>query len=382
MTAGPTLPRTNEPPQYAEFDSGKKGGAHEDSLPQMPSWEGSNSRKVLMEEEEVEMNHLNKPEGNSVGAGGAAGAASATGYMNQRGGGVSSPDQRTPYGTPGSRPGWDGYSGQRPGGDPYGQSGQDYDYHRGYGQPSSPLGVDHLAMAGGAVQGAGRRSPRAYNDGTPVQDQGYGGRPIPQRDPYDARARATPFNEYAQPGSQGYGAVPGRQSPAIRTQSPIIRTQTPGVRGQSPAVGRQSPAVGPARMGDGGYGVQERARRSPAPFAGQGYASRNQSGEQRPYPQYTTDPSRAPRPPPQRQYSVDMPSYASPTPSSPGLQNNSGFDFNSGYSRPQTSEGETFNNNNNSGGLPSPKLTPSPGPVQTVQPAAYPGYRAYRPADN
>ncbi|PNY24722.1 Uncharacterized protein TCAP_05338 [Tolypocladium capitatum] len=47
-----------EPPQYAEFDTPKKGG--EDALPLMPSWEGAGSKKVMLQDEEVEMDHLKR----------------------------------------------------------------------------------------------------------------------------------------------------------------------------------------------------------------------------------------------------------------------------------------------------------------------------------
>ncbi|PHH68949.1 hypothetical protein CDD80_7116 [Ophiocordyceps camponoti-rufipedis] len=46
-------------PQYAEFDVPRKGG--EDALPEMPSWESGNSKRVMIEDDEVEMNQLNKP---------------------------------------------------------------------------------------------------------------------------------------------------------------------------------------------------------------------------------------------------------------------------------------------------------------------------------
>ncbi|PFH55515.1 hypothetical protein XA68_18129 [Ophiocordyceps unilateralis] len=47
------------PPQYAQFDMPRKGG--EDALPEMPSWESGSSKRVMVENDEVEMNQLNKP---------------------------------------------------------------------------------------------------------------------------------------------------------------------------------------------------------------------------------------------------------------------------------------------------------------------------------
>ncbi|RDA92638.1 hypothetical protein CP533_1465 [Ophiocordyceps camponoti-saundersi (nom. inval.)] len=46
------------PPQYAQFDVPRKGGA--DALPEMPSWESGSSKKVMVEDDEVEMNQLSK----------------------------------------------------------------------------------------------------------------------------------------------------------------------------------------------------------------------------------------------------------------------------------------------------------------------------------
>ncbi len=41
----------------------KKAGRNEDALPEMPSWETAGQKKVLVEEEAVELNNLKKPEG-------------------------------------------------------------------------------------------------------------------------------------------------------------------------------------------------------------------------------------------------------------------------------------------------------------------------------
>ncbi|KAM3556578.1 hypothetical protein ARSEF4850_005466 [Beauveria asiatica] len=55
----PPPPQRHETPQYATFDTPK----NQDSLPQMPSWEGAGSKKVMIEEQDnaVEMNQLKKP---------------------------------------------------------------------------------------------------------------------------------------------------------------------------------------------------------------------------------------------------------------------------------------------------------------------------------
>ncbi|RCI15548.1 hypothetical protein L249_3613 [Ophiocordyceps polyrhachis-furcata BCC 54312] len=57
QTQPPMLASGAFPPQYAQFDVPRKGGA--DALPEMPSWESGNSKKVMVEDDEVEMNQLN-----------------------------------------------------------------------------------------------------------------------------------------------------------------------------------------------------------------------------------------------------------------------------------------------------------------------------------
>ena len=52
-------PAPQGPPQYAQFDMPQKGG--EDSLPHMPSWETAGAKKVMLENNEMEMENLNKP---------------------------------------------------------------------------------------------------------------------------------------------------------------------------------------------------------------------------------------------------------------------------------------------------------------------------------
>lgn len=338
-------PRSVEPPQYAEFDSGgKKGG--EDSLPAMPTWETANSKKVLVDGEEVEMDQLNKPAGTgAVGANGQqmplmTGASGTPGPASP----IRSPDLTTsPYGPPGGHGNAGGYlAAGGAGGDPYAM-----DSHDAYDQRASPHGSDHGygvaggAMAAGAMVG-GRRSPRDYNNGGYGQDRGHG---YPGQGEFDDRSRQNnpyddphQYDDYGGHQANGFGmaGAGGRNSPAPRGV-PNMRDPYGGAR--------MSPAPGGARMSPGPGG----ARRSPAP---RGDFGRNGSfGDNTSY--------RAPQPlrqPPQRQFSHDVP----PSPTS--LRNNSGFDFNSGYSRR---------------GSPG---TQSPQPQQQQQQAsAYPGYRAYQP---
>lgn len=368
--------RVAEPPQYAEFDVSRKGG--EDALPAMPSWDSAGSKKIMVEEDPVELEQLKKPENSGQnmplmsGAGTSPGPASpvpspgpygahgatSPGPYGARGG--TSPG---PYGAHDMHAASGGYlSAGASGADPYAQSERVYTQSPApYGPSSSSLGVDQAYGAGaaagaaGAAMGPGRRSPRDprdYNnggyDGQGAMNPRYPGSRSPPQGSYDeyGRSRQGNYDEYAQGGGrngggqnggQGYGMGPGRRSPP-----------------------RGPP--GPNNM-SGAY-PPDRVRRSPvppqAPQGGADYGYNN-----RPYPpaqpqrQYSSDSTRPlARPPPQRQYSHDMQPPASPS----GLTNNSGFDFNSGYSRPQTANDR-----------------PS---TSQADRNAYPGYRAYQSGAN
>lgn len=327
-------PRVAEPPQYAEFDASKKGGDHEDALPAMPSWENSNSKKVLVEGEEVELDQLKKPAADGAATDNGqhmplmTGAATTPGPASP----IRTPDHTTPYGPPGHPAASGGYlaaagaSGDPYAADGYGHAfdGQGYNHNDGYGQRTPPLGADQGYGMPGAAMVAGRHSPHDYNDGGYGQDRGQAGA-YPGHGEFDAQARENPYDDYNQHANQGFGVGPGRRSPP-----------------------RGNPG-----MQDPGYG---NARRSPAP---RGDFGRNGGYNNGAYPgprqqRSSPGPNRALRQPPQRQYSQDVP------PSPTTLQNNAGFDFNSGYSR-----------------RPSPG---APSRQQSPQPAAYPGYRAYQPS--
>lgn len=361
----------HEAPQYAEFDMSKKGG--EDSLPAMPSWEGSGNKKVEVEQEAVELEQLNKPATNNLQTG--QNVPLMTGTSGTPGP-VSpvSPLPQDPYGHPGSRQGSNAYlaGGAAAAADPYARHGDGYGANDGYGQSTSNLSMDQgqpggmnqgygmaaAGMAGGAMAGAamgpGRRSPREYGGngryGTPPpMGQGY---PGPRASPGPGRQGS--YDNYRRNGSGTPGAMPGFGSDSVQREPRI-----PDVMGG--AYADQSPRRSPAPQADHGYrGGYNRSPAPPGPY-----------GPPQPQRQYSSDSTRPlARPPPQRQFS---PAPASPT----GLQNSGGFDFNSGYSRPSTSD------NNNSFDQPR-HASPQPQQQQHTGGAgggasAYPGFKAYQP---
>jgi len=317
----------HEPPQYAEFDVSKKSGAHEDALPAMPSWEGAGSKKVVLQDEAVEMENLKKPDnaapGMSLMAGPSRGVSPAT------------PESRSPYGAP-----LDGHGASNPylaagaaGADPYAVNDQGYDrgydqgYNgnpRGYGPSSSSLGVDQYGMAGAGAMGPGRRSPRGYNGDGYSQDQSY-----PQ-----SRSQQGSYDDFRRNGSspQPMGYDMGNRSPNMPNM----------MGGAAGGYGDPTPRTNYSRGGGGGY---------------------DQGRYGAPKRQYSSDSTQPlARPSPQHQNSYGE----SP---SPNLQNNSGFDFNSGYSRPDTrGRDESYDY-----AQPQPAGGPQGG---------YPGYKAYTPQDN
>ncbi|ORY65948.1 uncharacterized protein BCR38DRAFT_456621 [Pseudomassariella vexata] len=450
-----------EPPQYAEFESGKKG--HEDELPQMPSWEGAGSKKVLVEDEPVEMDDLKKPESAQNLPPMAPGAASHPASPNP----MSSFGGNSPYGAPSSQAASSGYMTANSAMDPYAMNtpGQGYNNggfsqasrenlnqaygnqgygNQGYGTP----GYGVAAAGAGAVAGAGAMGAMgAMNQGrgTPQQDYnnaGYRGlTDLPQTQtpaPYDnygrsgtprSRTPGMPANggysndQYGQnrpprnrtpgmPANDGYTNDQYGQSGPPRSRTPGMpandgytndqygqsgppRSRTPGMSanagygndpyGQSGAPRSRTPGT-PANGGYGralprraatqdAYGNPDRMR-SPAPQqGGYGYEQRSQTfdsyGQQQqqqqqqyrgaPQRQYSSESTQPlARQAPDRQYSDSQYSDAQPAPSHSPLQNVGGFDFNSGFSRSENA---------------------SPAPQQSANGAtAYPGYRAYKPA--
>ncbi|KAI0136492.1 hypothetical protein BJ170DRAFT_14097 [Xylariales sp. AK1849] len=371
-----------DPPQYAEFETGKKGDA--DELPPMPSWEGANSKKVMLGDE-VEMDQLQKPESAQNAPLMAPGAMSHPASPNP-----TSLNDQNPYETPG----YNGSSGYLPPArgetDPYamGRSGQQQGYgnygNGGYGQVSREdmtPGYDQgygnqgynnqgyanqgYGAAGAAVgaMGQGRRTPHQdYNNG------GYRGSPAGQGYPQSRTPR--PYDEYGRSGTPrsgtpgngnaGYGRPPYDEY----GRSGTPRSGTPG--NGNAGYGRPPPRRSPT---NGSYGDQDRLRSRAPQQGGYGFDQRSNTPNSygRQYPaalqrQYSSDSTRPlARPAPERSYTDD--SYQQGQAHSP-IQNSGGFDFTSGFSRPETSDHR-----------------PSPPPQQnTGGGSAYPGYRAYKPA--
>ncbi|KAI0468593.1 hypothetical protein F4859DRAFT_193862 [Xylaria cf. heliscus] len=330
-------------PQYAEFDTGNKKDA--DALPPMPSWEEASSKKVLIEEESVEMEPLKKPAQNSSQMNMASIPPSA------------SPGAVSPYGPPAGTGSPTGYmAAGHNDASPYGMNQQgynEYDSH-GYGQQYPSNSMNNVAGAA-AAGSMGRRTPHQdynqdYNNGYDHSNvnQGYSQypqsrTPRPYNDEFGRSGTPTSYNnDYrGMPANDGYGV--DRRSPAPQ-----------------PGYGYGNPP----RMGtpgaQAGYGYAN-ARRSPAPqadyrtpqrsytqddYAGQHLASSHQDYSNDTHDNFTNaEPFTQPQPP-----------------TSP-IRNNSGFDFNSGYTRSDPRS--------------------SPAPAQSANGgSAYPGYRSYKPAQD
>ncbi|KAI0505271.1 hypothetical protein F5B22DRAFT_531690 [Xylaria bambusicola] len=332
-------------PQYAEFDTGNKKDA--DALPAMPSWEDANSKKVLIEEDYVEMEPLKKPE--------AAPSPSQINVANAPS--STSPRAVSPYGPPAGTGGTNAYMGtgrNEPGA--YGMNQQGYNEYnnQGYDQQYPSNGMNNAAM--GAASGPmGRRTPHQdYNAGYDRNmNQNYNQypqsrSPRPYQDEYRHNATQNPYNHAEYRGmasNDGFGN--DRRSPAPQA----------GYGYGNPRMG--SPGAQP------GYGYAN-ARASPAPQAAYNPPQRSRTHDDytQQYPassrqQYSNDPYDNYGHAEQDQY-VQPPLPASPT--SP-IRNNAGFDFNSGYSRPD------------SRGSPAPQQSANGG-------TAYPGYRNYKPAQD
>ncbi|KAI0910630.1 hypothetical protein F4823DRAFT_365670 [Ustulina deusta] len=327
-------------PQYAEFDTGNKKDA--DALPAMPSWEDASSKKVLIEEESVEMEPLKKPD--------RVQNPSQMNVANMPP--TTSPRAISPYGPPAGT-GANAYLGagrNEPGAYGMNQQGyNEYDNH-GYGQQYSSNSLNNVAIgvAGGPM---GRLTPQQdYNTGYDRNNmnQGYSQypqsrSPRPYNDDFGRSGTPTSLNNRDYQGiaaNDGYGN--DRRSPAPQTGYGYAnaRMGSPGAQA--------------------GYGYAN-ARTSPAPQADYRLPQRShtQDGYTQQYPassrqEYSNDPYNGFGHTAQEQ-------YVQPSPPASPIRNNSGFDFSSGYSRPDSRS--------------------SPAPAQSANGGtAYPGYRNYKPA--
>ncbi|KAL3964168.1 hypothetical protein ACCO45_001172 [Purpureocillium lilacinum] len=369
-----------EPPQYAEFDVSKKGS--EDALPHMPSWEGAGSKKVVLEEEEMEMNQLKKSP-NSTPAQPPL-ASPSTGPVSPMG-----MNGHSPYDNP--RGGPNGYMPN--------QSQQALGHGRlSPGQSQQNLGAYSQGQPGYNNVAANRES--GFGLDQPYDDPALGGTPgqHPPASGYMANAQN---QAYVPPVIAGMGQ--GRQSPAPGRHMNQGYAEMPAEAGHMNEYGQRSPqdaqsGYGMRRQntGDNGavagsrppYGMDPRMRNSPGPRRTPGPRNDNALRDPRygsPAPMNRTY---SPAPPPDRHFSPAPERQLSPAPGrhrgqdhrppplarppiSPGfaqsppqspIRNNSGFDFTSGYARPENSERRPN----------EPKQSPTQ--------EAYPGYKPYQPA--
>jgi hypothetical protein len=351
-------------PQYAEFDTGNKKDA--DSLPAMPTWEDANSKKVLVEEEAVEMEPLRKPQ---------TAQTSVLNSMPNRSHATSpravSPGNMSAYGSPA---GTGGPSGHMAAGhndlDLYGSNQHDHDRYDNYGYDYQNSPANMNSMTGVATAGPLGRPPPPHHNYNGEYDQGDVDHSYSQ---YPQSRSPRPYND-----EYGRREIPTSYDRA-NTQYQGMLTNDGYVRS------RKSP--GP----QAGYGYENPTRMgSPGAQAGYGYGNSNARSSPSPQTRYGySQPSRMRDEYPQQPYSVEHQNYqnrahndsplppaaaepyARPSPPLSPIRNNSGFDFNSGYSRstPRAS--------------PAPAaLTPAPPPTQTPGGgSAYPGYRSYKPVD-
>ncbi|KJZ73675.1 hypothetical protein HIM_07008 [Hirsutella minnesotensis 3608] len=315
-----------EPPQYAEFDVPKKGG--EDSLPQMPSWESGNSKKIEVEEEEVEMDHLKQ-------------SSTPKPPMSTAPPSRMGADARSLYSAPGA--GSHGYA------------------------PGQPLRSQ--------TPGYGRSTP-AHAVSPPLDQRGYNNySPDHEHNSYGFDQVNAPFAAPVAHGrqmshaSQGFAEMPAEPAyPGYHDQRSLAGSPAPyGVRRQMSGDGAGGMDARPP------YGMDSRVRNSPGPR--QTPVSRGD------YQYMPPRASPAPREPGYRQpgfapspapvnaaYPTHQPPHAGwssqqshPGSPQPYITNSAGFDFTSGYSRPND---------------PSHQQSGAQSPTKE----AYPGYKPYTPA--
>lgn len=422
ITIAPTIGGGAGPPQYAEFESNKKGG--EDSLPQMPSWEGASSKKVELEEESHEMNNLKAPAGRNdtnspmmtgvspspaspmprenlrgnspYGPPGGSEVGSMRGGPIPRGTPVGGPMAGPPMGNPRDpyapqNQGFDNYHNQGPGdyhnqgpGDYHNQGPNSYGYDQPYDMPP-PAGMP-MAAAGGM---SGRNSPAPTYRTNPQHGPGpmnpgfteMPNMPPNARDPYGPGSPAIPpVAAGAMGGPAGYGMRrPNNGEDPYgppRTGSPYGMpgpnrggNNSPAPYGMDPSM-RGSPAPPGARRTPAPHGdpYNQSPRGSPAP---------NSPGFGRPPFAQGPGPDRqyaqSPRPTPHRpghdqghSSPVTRPFAQDEPPASP-ITNSGGFDFTSGFSRPESKEQHNYDRR------PSESR-------ETPGLEGYPGYKPYQPA--
>ena len=222
--------------------------------------------------------------------------------------------------------------------DPYARNGPGYGNHDGYSQSTTSFGTGQgYGVAAAAVpRGPGSRSPAGYDNG------GYGGYDNRPMGPNAARGPAGSYDDYRR-----NGGTPQPQGYDLDRRSP--RLPDLGMDGGYDQPPRRSPA--PPQGGYGGVPAPAPYRRDPY-----GHNARQYSSD-------STRPLARPQGPSHE--------YSQGPPTSPTIQNTGGFDFNSGYSRPNTQGRDEY---------PEYNRPQQSGPASgNAGGAAYPGYKAYQP---
>ncbi|PHH61544.1 hypothetical protein CDD81_281 [Ophiocordyceps australis] len=290
FASAPTKQSVFEPPQYAQFDVSKKAG--DDSLPQMPSWEGGSSKHVLLEHDEVEMKDLNKPAASTsslatpspgLASNMAGEAQSPMGYMAGRNAQALSPGRPSP----------------------------DYNQHN-YGAYASirPQEYDNPSPSGYGYANVNNTSNSAQDPYSRPYAQPRSPTEMPSEALY-SRSHAT--DAYAMPWQAADSATGPYGQLSHDAAHPMRHAALPDhdMRFESP---RAAPTPhGQPRYNDTGYA----------------------SSRDHLHDAYSSAPARAP----EAVWQNNAPFAQSP-PESP-ITNNAGFDFTSGYARPSTRHGES-----------------------------------------
>lgn len=255
-----------EPPQYASFDVAKNQPGGEDALPAMPTWGDSESKKIGVVAESVELQQL-KPEGNAQTAPLMNGMSPAGTPLSR----TPVPGGISPYGPPGSQAASSGFLGGKPAA--YNNMpGQGHDQmHNGFDQSTTSFHTEQSWGVTGAPMG------QEYGQGHP--QAGYGQHGYTQ-EPVDMQYGDKPgYNEYRGAGAMGPGY--GRPPPG--------RSMTGG----------SNPSMGPTRSMTGG------SRGSPGPQQGQFPQDRNFDSRIAPTRTYSPSPQQQGQfpGPPQRTFS-------------------------------------------------------------------------------
>ncbi|KAF4123457.1 hypothetical protein GMORB2_6158 [Geosmithia morbida] len=413
----PSYGITSTAPQYAEFDvprSGNKGGGAggEDSLPSMPSWEGASSKKIEIEDGAVELDNLEKKPAASEKPPLSPGAPSNAGRQTptlpvMMGSGAAVASASAAYGNP---------SGSSA--DPY--AAPSYRHQDPYA--AQPAGGFGMYGAANNMNGINRvnNTPSSYDQpyGPPAGRQPYGNQqPYGGQQPYDAQAHSHYDQGYGPPaGQQPYGNQQPYGSQAYDAQGNDTYNSNNNYNNYNNEYGAPadpyrhttSPGPGPAMAALSGYGMARQGNVSQDPYApprvgsprvaspgpGPGGSYRGYgAGPGTPATRGTADRSlsnSSPAPP----YGMDPRMRNSPEREGSPIVNTGGFDFTSGFSRPQTSDSENAPPPSGANPFATPPGPPAAAAASAASSAptpavlapgsgaasneSYPGYKPYR----